>query len=125
VKFFAFQDFAEIEDLKCTTDQDKEKLGKCIDFLKKDEFYAIFIKEWENATKMRKWYADEKQRLSGLEEEEYNEKLKEMRDLIVEKAKVLVKLQPPSYYMTSDPSQGVASLLGKRQGLVLDSKLSV
>lgn len=93
----AFDDFGE-------DGPSPDSLNAVCSIIKQDKEFEVFLREWENATKMRKWYIDERNRLTNLEEAELAQKLKALRDSVVEKAKLLVKLQPPTYFQTMDPS---------------------
>ena len=58
---------------------------------------------------MRKWFNDEKQRLTGLEDEQFKQKLDELRQNIYKKASLLTQLQPPSFFQSMDPLADVVS----------------
>ena len=99
------------DDLDGGADSDPEKLNALVGVLKNDKMYEVFIREWENATKMRKWFADEKQRFTSLQGKDFDDKLEAICKSVIEKAKLLIKLQPPSYFQTMDPSQDVVGSL--------------
>jgi hypothetical protein len=54
------QEPSAFDDLDGAEGDDEEKLKALVGLVKTEPNCEIFIKEWENATKMRKWFNDEK-----------------------------------------------------------------
>lgn len=80
-------------------------------FVKSDPLYEPFIREWENANKMRQWFHQQKNRISDPDEDARLKKIDDLKTNIIDKAKFLVKLEIPSFFQTMDPSQDVMSSL--------------